>query len=385
MTMQATPPRPADAARPAAVARSGLTIDRVTCRYEGSRRPALNELSVEVQHGETLAVLGPSGCGKSTLLRAVAGIEPISGGGIRLGDRELSRSGFTLDADRRDVGMVFQNYALWPHLRVYDIIGYGLAHGRHRTSRARREARVAELVAMLQLEGLEQRRPAELSGGQQQRVAIARALATEPSVLLFDEPLSNLDVQLRTTMLPELASLLRRLDTTAVYVTHDVSEALALADSVLVLDSGVAVQHASPREISELPATPWVAMMAGYRTRIAPDSASQDAGRARIRVDGFELEGRASGDRDAALAAYIHPDSVRMTMCDAATSDESRIAGRVLGSTFEGRGYRLRVQLPGNGEVAVRSTEWVRDGQTVSLAVDPTGVVVFGARDRAAS
>jgi len=355
-----------------------LVVDDVVRRYPGSRGVALDGVSVTVEAGTTLAVLGPSGCGKSTLLRAIAGIEPVDRGRILLGGAELSRRGWTLDQDRRDVNMVFQSYALWPHLRVRDIIGYGLAHGRHRTTRARREERVAELVALLRLDGLEDRRPAELSGGQQQRVAIARALATEPGLLLFDEPLSNLDVQLRAAMRLELAALLGRIETTAVYVTHDATEALALADRVLVLAAGRAVQHDTPRGVFARPATPWVAAMAGFATRLEPTRLEPAAGKVRAVLAGGALVGRDCGAGDGSPAVLVHPDAVRVAHDPFALGD-GRLRGVVLACAYEGRDHRVSVALPGGGAIAVRSADPVPTSAEILLEIEPEGVVVFGA------
>src|SRR5699024_5757149 len=172
-----------------------LHVDRLGMTY-GAQQWALKDITVSVDPGTVLAVLGPSGSGKSTLLNLVAGLQAPNTGEIRVGDHVLSTPEKQVRPERRDIAMVFQDYALWPHMSVSDIIGYGLRYGAHKVSKPLRQARVAELIDQLQLTGLQQRRPAELSGGQQQRVSIARALATRPSLLLFDEPLSNLDTRL---------------------------------------------------------------------------------------------------------------------------------------------------------------------------------------------
>lgn len=359
---------------------SDLIVDAVRKSYPGRADgpPALDDLSVTVDPGTTLAVLGPSGCGKSTLLRLIAGLETPDSGRVLLGGTELSRPGFAVDPDRRGINMVFQNYALWPHLRVRDIIGYGLRHGRHRVGRTTREARVAELVELLQLGGLEDRRPAEISGGQQQRVAIARALATEPGLLLFDEPLSNLDVQLRGTMRTELATLLARLHTTVVYVTHDVTEALALADRILVLDKGRAVQLDTAQAVFSRPATPWVAAMAGFSSRLVPQLVHHDSESARAVVGGETLLGQTCGDGpDGLPQVFIHPDAV--TLADGLHAVEAgTVSGIVRACVYEGRGYRVTVQVPDAGTVTVLSPRMLDLESTVALTIDPEGVLVFG-------
>lgn len=356
-----------------------LRIEGLGKRYPGAARSlALDDVSVTVDAGSTLAVLGPSGCGKSTLLRLVAGLETPDAGSIRLGGAELSRPGWAIDADRRGVNMVFQNYALWPHLRVRDIIGYGLRHGRHRVDRSTRDARVAELVDLLQLGGLEDRRPAELSGGQQQRVAIARALATAPHVLLFDEPLSNLDVQLRAAMRTELAALLGRIGTTAVYVTHDVTEALALADRILVLDRGRAVQLDSTQAVFSRPASPWVATMAGFGSRLSPGRIERSGERARAFFPDAVIVGRACDDGvEGEPQVLIHPDAVTLAAAASPGSDAG-LPGTVRHSVYEGRGYRVTVGVGGAGDVSVLAPRPLEPGAAVRLDVDPDGVLVFG-------
>ncbi|WP_081748893.1 ABC transporter ATP-binding protein [Nocardiopsis sp. CNT312] len=351
-----------------------LLLRGLGMRYGGGPR-VLHGIDTEVAAGSTLAVLGPSGCGKSTLLRLVAGLELPGEGEVLLGDRVLSDPGAAVPPELRGMGMVFQDYALWPHLRVRDVIGYGLRHGVHRTTAAERGSRVAELVEFLHLEGLEDRRPAELSGGQQQRVAIARALATRPRLLLFDEPLSNLDSQLRGEMREELAVLLRRLGTTALYVTHDVSEALALADRVLVLHEGRAVQEAPPEEVFGRPASGWVASLAGFSSRIAPDALAVEDGRGVAAVAGGRLVGRYCGE-DAAggseAAVYLHPDAVRLG------EGPEALRGTVVSSVFEGRHHRLRVRLGAAGTVLLHSASPHRPGDAVSLSVAADGAVMFG-------
>lgn len=359
---------------------AGLHIESVTKRYarRGGTATAVDDVSVEIPAGQTLAVLGPSGCGKSSLLRIVAGIDTPDTGRVVLAGRELSRPGHAVDADRRDMNMVFQNYALWPHLRVRDIIGYGLAHGRHKTTKQRRDARVAELVELLRLGGLEDRRPAEISGGQQQRVAIARALATEPRLLLFDEPLSNLDVQLRAAMRAELAALLRRLGTTALYVTHDVTEALALADTVLVMDSGRKVQLDTPRGVFTRPANPWVAAMAGFSAvlevttmRGTPDGTTV------AEVGGGRIQGRWCAEwASTGARAYVHPDAVTVH----ASPRPDLVEARVVTSTYEGRGFRTSVSIGGAGVITAMHPDALDEGAAVGVEIAPDGVLLFGER-----
>ena len=207
--------------------------------------------------GAIVALLGPSGCGKTTLLRTIAGLERLDGGEVRIGDAVVSGPGAHVPPERRRVGMVFQDWALFPHLTVAQNVGYGLPRV------DRRGPRVEAALAMVGLAGLGDRSPGTLSGGQQQRVALARALAPEPGVLLLDEPFSNLDSALRVQVRTEVHQLLADLGVTTVFVTHDQEEAFVLGDEVAVMHEGAIVQQAEPATLYARPATPWVATFVG--------------------------------------------------------------------------------------------------------------------------
>src|SRR5215469_3265674 len=232
-----------------------LEVCGLTKRY--SPQVSVGPISFEVQEGEFFSLLGPSGCGKTTTLRCIAGFEALSGGSISLHGERLDDK----LPHRRDVGLVFQNYALFPHLTVFDNIAFGLRLRRlGKIEIADRAGRVLQLV---DLAGMGARFPAQLSGGQQQRVAIARSLVLEPRILMFDEPLSNLDFKLRIQMREELRNLQRRLGKTSIYVTHDQTEALALSDRIAVLSHGRIEQIGTPAEIYERPASAFVAEFIG--------------------------------------------------------------------------------------------------------------------------
>src|SRR5438477_3538618 len=232
-----------------------LEVRDLTKRY--SPQVSVGPISFDVHEGEFFSLLGPSGCGKTTTLRCIAGFETLSGGSIRLAGARLDDK----PPHRRDVGLVFQNYALFPHLSVFDNIAFGLRL--RRVAKPEMRERVARALQLVELAGLGERFPAQLSGGQQQRVAIARSLVLEPQILMFDEPLSNLDLKLRIQMRDELKSLQRRLGKTAIYVTHDQTEALALSDRIAVLSHGHIEQIGTPAEIYERPATAFVAEFIG--------------------------------------------------------------------------------------------------------------------------
>ncbi len=222
---------------------------------------AVRDVSFRIEARTLVTLLGPSGCGKTTILRMIAGLELPTRGRIRIGDEDVTQ----VPAADRDVSMVFQSYALFPHMSVLDNVSYGLVVSG--LARAPAHERAHAALATVGLTGLDQRLPSELSGGQQQRVAVARALVLEPSVLLFDEPLSNLDARLRRQMREEIRDLQQRLGLTVVYVTHDQSEALAVSDRIIVMDRAVIAQSGSPRELYALPRDAFVATFMGEANR----------------------------------------------------------------------------------------------------------------------
>ncbi|WP_248752403.1 sn-glycerol-3-phosphate ABC transporter ATP-binding protein UgpC [Pseudomonas sp. MWU15-20650] len=232
-----------------------LKLDNVNKQLGGAR--ILRDVSLEIAAGEFVVFVGPSGCGKSTLLRLIAGLDSICGGDLLIDGRRVN----DLEPRERGVGMVFQSYALYPHMSVYDNISFGLKLAK--TEKTSLRERVLKTAQILQLDKLLQRKPKELSGGQRQRVAMGRAMAREPDILLFDEPLSNLDASLRVQMRNEIARLHDRLGSTMVYVTHDQVEAMTLADKIVVLNGGRVEQVGSPRELYERPASRFVAGFLG--------------------------------------------------------------------------------------------------------------------------
>ena len=235
---------------------SAISVERVTKVYDGAVR-AVDDVTLEVRPGEFVVLVGPSGCGKSTLLRMIAGLEKVTAGTVRIGERDVT----TVPPPDRDIAMVFQNYALYPHKSVKENLAFGLRQ--RRTPKDEVERRVAAMASLLGLEGLMDRRPAQLSGGQRQRVAMGRALVREPQAFLLDEPLSNLDAKLRTTMRAELARLHERLGVTTVYVTHDQIEAMTLGQRVAVLRDGVLQQFDVPQELFRRPVNLFVAAFIG--------------------------------------------------------------------------------------------------------------------------
>ena len=238
-----------------------LQLDQVTKRFVGDRPPATDRLSFTLERGSILALLGPSGCGKTTTLRLIAGFEAPEHGRIAIAGQTVAdpTRGINVAPEKRGVGVVFQDYALFPHLTVGQNVGFGL----ERASRSDRRARVAQVLGLVGLTEFVDRYPHELSGGQQQRVAVARALAPAPTLILLDEPFSNLDTDLRSQMRDEVEKILRATGTTAIFVTHDQEEAFTIADQVGVLDQGRLVQLGPPETIYHNPSTPFVAEFVG--------------------------------------------------------------------------------------------------------------------------
>ena len=242
-----------------------LTVDGLVKNYFAERQVVrvVDGVSFEIQPGHFYSLLGPSGCGKTTTLRCVAGLEQANDGTIRIGDDVLCSPGRHVPADQRDIGMVFQSYAIWPHMTVFENAAFPLRVARPRTSRTEIKRRVGEALELVRLSQYSGRSATQLSGGQQQRLALARALVREPSVLLLDEPLSNLDAKLRDEMRAEVRELQQRLGITALFVTHDQAEALSMSDRVAVMGDGKIVQEGSPAEIYQRPQTRYVADFVG--------------------------------------------------------------------------------------------------------------------------
>lgn len=260
-----------------------ISLKDVTKRYD--EKLVLNHISLEVEQGNILALLGPSGCGKTTLLNALAGLVEIESGVIEVNRQLFSNGHFSLPPEARRIGMVFQDFALWPHMNVFDNIAFGLKV--QRLSRAHIAQRVRDVLEIVQLQGYEKQYPHQLSGGQKQRVAIARALAPQPSVLLMDEPLSSLDAKLRVEMRWQLVDIVRRTGITTIYVTHDQVEALTMADTVVLLHDGQIEQQGSPMELYEKPESSFTASFVGSSNLIPCDIISKDHAITRVRAAGI--------------------------------------------------------------------------------------------------
>ncbi len=361
-----------------------LLLDHVTKRFANGAL-ALDEVSLTVEPGTFLVLLGPSGSGKTTLVRSVAGIEHITSGRIAVGGRLLADARSHLPPDRRGLSMVFQDYALWPHLSALDNVAFALR--RHRIRAAERRERAGRMLERVGLGQLASRYPSELSGGEQQRVALARALVGETGLVLCDEPLSNLDADLRERMRVEISALVRESGSTAVYITHDQAEAFARADRVGGLSDGRIVQLGTPERVYTHPATPFVARFTGLAAELRVRAGHAAAGE-QIEVELSAGAGiRPIGARavaplepgEALLA--IRPSSAALCHPD---SPGCQVRGEVADVAFRGRGYELVVDLPGGAKVAgVVTTERARRGERVGISFSSGGCLVFA--DTAAS
>lgn len=286
-------------AAPSGAAPVGVAVTGVSKTFDGVTE-VLAGVDVGVEPGATLALLGPSGCGKTTLLRIIAGLETPDQGTVEVGGRVLTGPGTLVPPERRRVGMVFQDWALFPHLSVTRNVGFGLPRAERRGS-----PRIDEALALVGLEGLGDRMPSTLSGGQQQRVALARAVAPRPSVLLLDEPFSNLDASLRARVRTEIHQLLVELGITTIFVTHDQDEAFVLGDTVAVLAEGRVVQSGTPAEIYQRPRTRWLAGFVGD-ANFVPGRADGDA--ADTVLGRVPLSSHASGEVDV----LVRPEQVAL-------------------------------------------------------------------------
>ena len=328
---------------------------------------ALSEVSLDVKDGEFVAILGPSGCGKTTLLRMIAGFEDVDGGEIHIGDSRVSHVDGNVPPEKRQVGIVFQNYALWPHMTVAENVGYSLRVAK--VAKAEREDRVRQALALVDLDGFGDRRPANLSGGQRQRVALARCLVAAPSLVLFDEPLANLDVHLRASMEDEFAAFHKRTGTTIIYITHDQAEAMALADRIAVLDHGKLQQFDTPRKLYEEPASEMVASFIAHGMVLPAEVVSfAQAGHCEALVLGSRAEVRCSGIEMPRANAQL---CVRAE--DLALTESGGISVRVKRSVYRGGGSRIEAHPLTKPDIhlhfEVRDPVRLEEGDEVRIAI----------------
>ncbi|HEV2344204.1 MAG TPA: ABC transporter ATP-binding protein [Actinocrinis sp.] len=381
---QATPHRPA---RERVTGRFGeLRLNGISRAY--GAHVALHPLDLTVRGGEFIALLGPSGCGKTTALNSIAGLLPLTAGSIELDGRRID----TLPPEKRGFGMVFQNYALFPHLTVRANVAFGLKM--RKLPKAEVDRRVDETLRLVRLTGHAHKHPGQLSGGQQQRVAIARAIVLEPPLVLMDEPLSNLDAALRLDMRAEIRRIHQEFGLTTLYVTHDQEEALSLADRLVVLDAGHVAQIGTPAELYEAPASAYVAAFMGYRNILNLTAGTVGTEGVRAGGRGISLLGKpAAGTRiepGTQVQIAIRPEDVTIvgeaaqgggaTAADAAAASETFDAVAEI-VEYHGRGFHVDALTPAGDRIHLRTQSRVAPGDPLRLTAAPERVLVFPGAD----
>lgn len=350
-----------------------IRVEGLTLQYGDN--VAVRELDVEIGQGESLVLLGQSGCGKTSTMRCIAGLETPTSGRISVGDDVLfdAERGINKSPNKRNIGMVFQSYAIWPHMTVFDNVAFSL--NMKRVSKADIRTRVTETLALVGLEGFADRGASMLSGGQMQRVALARSLAMQPTVMLLDEPLSNLDARLRTRLRADLRELQQSLGLTSVYVTHDQEEALALADRIAMMQFGRIVQIGTPHEIYNRPKSASIADFLGV-SNVLPVTEVDDS---HVRVDATELVLNVPRyDKAVELRACIRAEDI---VFDRDVPGSNRVAGTVLTREFLGASAVYRIEI-GPGVVlevtgSKRHLLTELEGESVQVSIDPDDIQVL--------
>ena len=338
---------------------------------------AVDGVDLEIASGDLFFLLGPSGCGKTTLLRMIAGFATPSGGRITIGDRDVTK----LPAEKRDTGMVFQSYALWPHMSVRENVAFGLKV--RKLERARIETEVDRALELVRMSEYADRKPNELSGGQQQRVALARALAFKPSILLLDEPLSNLDAKLRIEMRSEIRRIVDELGVTTIYVTHDQKEALSLADDMVVMRDGLVVQRGSPRELYTRPSSRFTADFLGETNLVSAEIRGKDGDGVVLSTVAGELHSTATTEplpQKGNVTLSIRPEAlVTLHQGETAPKGCSVIDGTLVDSIFLGEMAQHRVDIGGDVILKVfhMNPRQLAPGSDIHLAIDPQDVVLL--------
>jgi ABC-type Fe3+/spermidine/putrescine transport system ATPase subunit len=350
---------------------SEIRVENLAKSFGGAN--VIDDVSFTVPPGAILVILGPSGCGKTTTLRCIAGLERPTAGSIVIDGKTMVDDHVDLPPEHRHLGMVFQSYALWPHKTVAQNISYGL--GRMRPEQVREKVR--DSLSLVGLEGLEDRYPSTLSGGQQQRVALARSAAAGPKVMLLDEPLSNLDAKLREQMRVELRHLIKSLNTTAIYITHDQSEAMALADKVIFMKDGKVHQEAPPRVIYKRPATRSVAEFVGSATFLPAKVVSGAGGASAVELgSGTVLATKVDLPVGKEVTVVIRPERIRLY--PGPMDAENQFVGKVTDFVFLGESTEYTVKL-GPHALTSRSHRDFAIGDDVHLVIAPEDVILLPA------
>jgi len=335
----------------------GIQLEGVSKQFEHRVKGqvfAVRDFSLTVEAGEFVTLLGPSGCGKTTTLRMIAGFEEPDGGRIVIGDRDVTH----LMANQRNIGFVFQNYALFPHLSVYENVAYGLRVRKQSTSMV--TSAVGEVLDLVGLKGFDQQFPHQISGGEQQRVALARAIVIRPRVLLFDEPLSNLDAKLRVQMREEIQRLQKTLAITAIYVTHDQEEAMAISDRIAIMNQGVIVQEGGAEMLYHRPASEFVAQFIGRTNLLKGRVVSVGSGKVELEIQGRRLwldTERADLAPGAGVKVVLRPEAIELQPLSAGDS----LQGTILSRVFLGEKVEYQVRM-GTAVLQVADYQWTHAG-----------------------
>jgi iron(III) transport system ATP-binding protein len=355
-----------------------IKVDGLSKRF--GDKLVVDNVSFFAADGEFVSLLGPSGCGKTTTLRCVAGLETPDAGRIEIGGRLVfdATQGVAVPPHQRNIGMVFQSYAIWPHLTVFENVAFPLQI--RKLAKGEIARRVGEVLGLVGLGDLGDRKSSELSGGQQQRVAVARAIVQSPDAMLLDEPLSNLDAKLRDRTRAEIHRLQRALGIAAMYVTHDQAEALSLSDRVLVMNEGYIVQEGTPREIYEQPASEFVADVVGAANFLDVVSEPVAAGSARVRLPGGATVDVRRGSLVGGNGRLIlRPDRIAIAAADAAEGlAPARISGTVRQRLFLGSHFEYVVAIDGETSVRVFARREIAEGTPVLLGIDGQDCVLVG-------
>lgn len=352
---------------PQPIADEILRIENLSCRY--GEQEVLKGVSLQLQQGSLVSLLGPSGCGKSTLLNAVAGFHEVEGGIVRIGGEVASSTEIHLPPERRNTGMIFQDYALFPHLSVLENVCFGLKGVSK--SKAVEEAR--EWLALVRMESFAGRYPHQLSGGQQQRVALARALATRPGLLLMDEPFSNLDTDLRRALVREVSEMLREIGITAILVTHDQEEAFIFGDQVGLMREGEMQQWGTPTELYAHPKNRWVADFVGRGSWLS--GVIEETGHLKTAIGSFALDGE-DGLQGTCFEVLLRPHEIDLK---SGVKSEEGPLGKVIHCEFTGQASRYLVEIHGSErvEVSMDGLETFKEGDQVTLSVARPRPVFF--------
>ncbi len=362
-----------------------IKIENLRVRFDSDKGivDAVRGVTINVKAGEFYTLLGPSGCGKTTTLRCLAGLERPTGGSISIGDTVVhdTDQGTSVPTHKRDIGMVFQSYAIWPHLTVFENVAFPLREVRPKIEEPQIVERVTKALELVQLAGYETRPAPFLSGGQQQRLALARAIVREASVVLFDEPLSNLDAKLRAETRLELRNLVKRLGMTALYVTHDQTEALTMADRVAVMRDGEIVQEATPIEIYKRPNSRFVASFIGQcnfaDATVTTCSNGADAGMMDTTWGPMPYIAESDSVVGAEVKIAVRPENVRL-LPDGAAGASDTPQGEITDTVFLGESVECRVRL-GNSDLVARihPDQPVAVGEKIGVLIRPEDVAIL--------